>query len=63
MPTEISRDQVQRLLAAGGQLVDARPGTEFENEHIFGALSIPLKTLDAGTAARVLDRTKPVIVY
>ena len=62
MPTEISRDEVQSLLAAGGQLVDVRPETEYENEHIAGARSIPLRTLDADTAARFLDRTRPLIV-
>ena len=63
MPTDISREEVQRLLVAGGQLVDVRPEMEFENEHIEGAVNIPLKTLDAGSATRTLERTRPVIVY
>ncbi len=63
MPTDISREEVQRLLVAGGQLVDVRPEMEFEYEHIEGAVNIPLKTLDSDTAPRVLERARPVIVY
>ena len=38
------------------------PQDEFAYEHLPGAINIPLKTLDAASAAR-LDRDKPVIVY
>ena len=63
MPTEISRDEVQRLIAAGGQLVDVRPETEYENEHIAAAIHLPLKALDSVSVAQLLDRSRPVIVY
>ena len=36
--------------------------TEFDDEHLPGATSLPLKSLTAGTSA-VLDRSRPVIVY
>lgn len=62
MPIDAHRDHVQRLLAAGAQLVDVLPADEYEAEHLPGALSIPLKTLDATTTAG-LDRDRPVIVY
>ncbi len=62
MPTEAHRDDVQRLLAAGAQLVDVLPTEEYAAEHIAGALSIPLKELDRRTTAQ-LDRDRPVIVY
>ncbi len=62
MPTEADRKDVQRLLAAGAQIVDVLPAEEYEAEHIAGALSIPLKTLDRQTTAR-LDQNRPVIVY
>ena len=63
MPTDITREDVQRLLGERAQLVDVRPMAEYEDEHISGALSLPLKTLDGETASRVLERDRPVIVY
>ena len=63
MPTDITRGEVQRLLGERAQLVDVRPTPEYENEHISGALSLPLKTLDGETASHVLDRDRPVVVY
>lgn len=62
MPIEVTRDGVQRLLAAGAQLVDVLPADEYTAEHIAGAVSLPLKELTRKTAAR-LDPTRPVIVY
>ena len=62
MPTPIDRDEVQRLLAEGVQLVEVLPHEEFEEEHLPGSVNIPLKTLDAETTRR-LERERPVIVY
>jgi rhodanese-related sulfurtransferase len=62
MPTPIDRNEVQRLLAEGAQLVEVLPEAEYEDEHIAGAINIPLKTLDAESAQK-LDRERPVIVY
>lgn len=62
MPTEVNREDVQRLLTAGAQLVDVLPDAEYAAEHIAGAISLPLKRLDGETAAR-LDSSRPVIVY
>ena len=63
MPTDIARDQAQKLVTEGAQLVDVRPDAEYEEEHIAGAISLPLKTLAAESAERALDRSRPVIVY
>src|SRR5262245_19324895 len=63
MPTPIDRDEVQRLLRhERAQLVEALPADEFEDEHLPGAINIPLKTLDRDSAAS-LDPQWPVIVY
>ena len=62
MPTPVGRDDVQRLLAEGAQLVEVLPQAEFEEEHLPGAINIPLKTLDV-EATRRLERERPVIVY
>ena len=62
MATAIDRVEVRRMLAEGAQLVDVLPAEEYAAEHLAGAKSIPLKTLDARTTAG-LDRDRPVIVY
>jgi rhodanese-related sulfurtransferase len=62
MPSEIERRQVQELLARGAQLVEVLPLDEYADEHVLGAINIPLKHLDAATRTG-LDRGRPVIVY
>jgi rhodanese-related sulfurtransferase len=61
--TAIDRDEVQRLVAEeAAQVVEVLPAAEFEDEHIAGAINIPLKDLDE-QAPQLLDRGRPVIVY
>jgi rhodanese-related sulfurtransferase len=63
MPTSIDRHQLQRLLAEQrAQLVEVLPAAEYEDEHLPGAINIPLKELDRQTTRR-LDRGRSVIVY
>ena len=63
MPTEIDRDELQRLLCdEQAQLVEVLPPDEYEDEHLPGAINITLKSLDRETTRR-LDRDRPVIVY
>jgi rhodanese-related sulfurtransferase len=63
MPTAIDRSDVQRLLRdEQAQLVEVLPHDDYEDEHLPGAINIPIKTLDRGTTER-LDRERPVIVY
>ncbi len=62
MPTEISRDRVQQLVAEGAHLFDVRPEREFMDEHIVGAHHLWLKTLDATTTAG-LDKALATVVY
>ena len=63
MPTDVSRERVQELVAEGAQLVDVRPDAEYQGQHIAGAISLPLKALDAATTASALDRSRAVVVY
>ena len=58
----IDRNRVQELVREGAQIVEVLPEDEFEDEHLPGAVNLPLKELNASTAAR-LDRARPVIVY
>ena len=62
MPTRIDLARLRELLGGGAQLVEVLPPAEYTDEHLPGAVSIPLKELDASAAAQ-LDRTRPVVVY
>ena len=63
MPTSIDRNELQTLLTEQeAQLVEVLPAGEYEDEHLPGAINIPLKELDRQTTSR-LDRGRPVIVY
>lgn len=62
MVKEVQRDEVRRLIADGAQLIEVLPQAEYEDEHLPGAIHLPLKQLDAETAS-VLERTRPIIVY
>lgn len=62
MLTTIDHRAVQHLLAAGASLIDVLPDEEFANEHIAGAIHIPLRKLDRTAMAR-FGKHDPVIVY
>lgn len=62
MPRAIGRDEVQRLLGEGAQLVEVLPVEEYEEEHLPGAINIPLRRIDREARQR-LDPGRPVIVY
>jgi rhodanese-related sulfurtransferase len=62
MPISIDRDEVQRLVAEeAARVVEVLAASEYEDEHIAGAINIPLKELDE-QGTRLLDRGRPVIV-
>ena len=63
MPASITREEVQALInEEAGQLVEVLPTEEYQDEHIEGALNIPLKRLNRESTSH-LDRARPVIVY
>lgn len=62
MPKYLLRDELQRLLKDGAQLVEVLPPEEYADEHLPGAENIPLGTLNKETTAH-LRRDQPVIVY
>jgi len=63
MPTQVfSVSEVKQLIDQGAQLLDVLGEDEFDHDHLPGAINIPLKLLDATTAAG-LDRNRPVVVY
>jgi rhodanese-related sulfurtransferase len=63
MPSDVDRHAVRRLIEEGAQVVDVLPPSEYEQDHLPGAVNLPLGTLDEPRAAALLDRTRPVVVY
>jgi rhodanese-related sulfurtransferase len=63
MPRAIDTDELQRLLTEqNAQLIEVLPATDYEKEHIAGAINIPLKELDERAPVE-LERGRPVVVY
>ena len=60
MATEIGTAGLEELLDSGAQLVDV-PAETYRQEHIPGAVSIPLAAI--GSAPDRLDPSRPVVVY
>jgi rhodanese-related sulfurtransferase len=62
VPSEIDREDVQRLVAGGAQLVEVLPASEYREDHLPEAINIPLARIDA-RAKEILDPGRPVVVY
>ena len=62
MPIEIDRSQLQTLVERNAQVVEVLPAEEYEEDHLPGAISLPLRRLES-EAVRLLDRNRPVVVY
>jgi rhodanese-related sulfurtransferase len=58
---EISRDEAQKLIEEGAQLVDVRAEHEWEVGRIAGAVHVPLAELAERTGE--IDRDRPVVLY
>lgn len=62
MVEQITYARLRELFDAGAQLVEVLPEREFAEEHLPGAINIPLKRLGAETVSS-LDRSRAVVVY
>jgi rhodanese-related sulfurtransferase len=58
---EVSRDEAQKLIEEGAQLVDVRTDHEWETGRIAGAIHLPLAEL--AERAGEIDKERPVVVY
>src|ERR1044072_4725018 len=58
---EVSREEAQKLVEDGAQLVDVRAGHEWEAGRIAGATHLPLAEL--AERAGELDPERPVVLY
>jgi rhodanese-related sulfurtransferase len=61
MPRSVDTQEARRLIDAGAQLVDVLPAETFIEEHLPGAMNLPLAEI--ASATRLLDRGRPVVVY
>jgi rhodanese-related sulfurtransferase len=59
--TEVSRDEAQKLIEDGAQLIDVRADHEWEVGRIPGATHLPLDQLAA--RAGEVDKERPVVLY
>ena len=62
MAVHITRDDVQQMTVEGAVLIDTLPEGEYAEEHIVGAVNIPLKRLDRQATAH-LAKDDALIVY
>jgi rhodanese-related sulfurtransferase len=58
---EVSREEAQKLIDEGAQLIDVRADHEWEVGHIAGATHLPLAELNE--RAGEIDRERPVVIY
>ena len=59
---EIDREQVRRLMEQGAQVIDVLPAREYGEDHLPGAINLPLRKIEA-ESCRVLDLRRPIVVY
>lgn len=58
---EVSREEAQKLIDEGAQLIDVRADHEWEAGRIAGAKHVPLAELPERTEE--IDRERPVVLY
>jgi rhodanese-related sulfurtransferase len=59
---DVHRQEARDLIEKGAQVVEVLPSEEFAEDHIPGAINLPLRKIetDAGTE---LDPTRSVVLY
>jgi rhodanese-related sulfurtransferase len=62
MVQRIDVDRVIELVGAGATLVDVLPATIFRQEHLPGALNVPLETFSP-SALDAIPRDRALVVY
>jgi rhodanese-related sulfurtransferase len=62
MAREIGREQVRLLIDEDAQLVEVLPAREYSEDHLPGAINLPLRRIET-EAKRVLNPNRPVVVY
>jgi rhodanese-related sulfurtransferase len=62
MAREINREQVRRLVDEGAQIIDVLPAREYGEEHLPGAINLPLRRIET-EAVSALDPRRSIVVY
>jgi rhodanese-related sulfurtransferase len=62
MTQEVDREGVLRLMEQGAQIIDVLPAGEYGEDHLPGAVNLPIRRIEA-EARRVLDPGRPIVVY
>jgi hypothetical protein len=62
MAQVIDRETVRRLIEQGAQIVDVLPAEEYGEDHLPGAINLPLRKIET-EASRALDHARPIVVY
>jgi len=62
MVQEVDREGVHRLMQQGAQVIDVLPAQEYGEDHLPGAVNLPIRRIEA-EARRVLDPGRPIVVY
>jgi rhodanese-related sulfurtransferase len=62
MSGRVDAKRARDLIASGVTVVDVLPASVFEQEHLPGAMNVPLESFDPEQLAN-LDRTAPVVIY
>lgn len=58
----LSVDEVLRVQAAGGQVIDVRDAADFAGGHLTGSLNIGLGGKFATWAGTILDKSRPIVI-
>lgn len=58
----IGRAELQVLIEKGAQIVEVLPQGEYEEDHLPGAINLPLRKIETD-ARTALDPARPVVVY
>ncbi len=59
---DLRRHEVQDLIEKGAQVVEVLPRDEYDEDHLPGAINIPLRSIER-EAVDKLDRGGPVVLY
>jgi rhodanese-related sulfurtransferase len=62
MPRQVDLDGLRRLMEQGAQVVDVLPAREYGEDHIPGAINLPLRKIET-EAREFLRPDRPVVVY
>ena len=62
MSKRVDAQRAERLLRRRIQLVDVLPSSVYAEEHLPGAINVPLETLDEASVDD-LDRDRAVLIY